>query len=102
MTTTTKGAPVMYLTKGDIRKLRDARIVLVKLGIRADAAYFGSNDENLAYRVGLVKHAADAAEAAVFDAMSTAKHHLDADIPEAMLHGVYSDARKRKDGGESA
>lgn len=85
------------LTPAEAKLLREARIVLVKVGIRTRIRTQGlgpiSDDGALAWRLGKLDEAADIAEGAVFNVLSTAHNFLDVPAAKLAMDDVYAAAR---------
>lgn len=82
------------LTPAEARTLREARIILVKVGIRTQALGPIEDDGALAWRLGKLDEAADVAEGAVFNVLSTAHNFLDVDAAKLAMDDVYAAARQ--------
>lgn len=82
------------LTPDEARQLREARILLVKVGVRAQAAFIASDDSAESWSLGKLHEAADIAEHGVFNVCSTALHFCDVSAANIGLGNVYEDARQ--------
>lgn len=82
------------LTRSEINLLREARVTLVKLGIRCSGGFTASEDTLAAFSLGRLAEAAEMAESAVFNALTSALHYGDVAAIEPTLNGVYEDARQ--------
>lgn len=82
------------LTANEARQLREARILLVKVGMRAQADFVASSDSAESWSLGKLHEAADIAEHAIFNVCSTALHFCDVSAANVGLGNAYTAARE--------